>query len=599
MIRKGIVFCCKQKRIVTNANTKCYYNYTDNFFNLTTTIIKYTEEKMKIFNKIKLDFKQSIYTKVLMSILAALLLIIFLMEMSNFYVLNQYRDRAEELYQNSLDFYSGFWTDKFNTINKSLISIVSYEGGTEYNNICEAEDSLIIETSKIQLFDKMIDISGMHENKICVFSYVPDRNIFLRSAGHLGDYAENLENQKSVKAYINNNPIKNSNEWKLMESNGTYYFINIYHMFNGYVGAYIDCRVILEDLLSGNKAAETVAILDNDENILLSMGNEYDTATVFENKLGKMNYSLAVIVSNTKLYSERDYLWLLTVSAMISGIIVILTVIRFQKKVVFDPLNHLKYAMEAFSIGQTQLRLNEYPKNNEIKILYQTFNHMAEQIMNLKIDIYENMLEKQKIQSSYLRVQIQPHFYTNVLNLIYGLAEIQDYKSIQELSVYMSRYFRYLLSTKKDLVILKQEIDCIEDYVKIQKIRYPDCLEIHMEYDIDNEKELIPPLLLQTFIENSIKHNITLVSQLLINLQIKKKNGNLFFLISDTGTGFSKEILRKIETGEDIEENGKYIGIMNVKNRLKLLYQNKAKIRIVNKEEGSTIFIRIPENRLV
>lgn len=556
---------------------------------------------MSILKRISMDYRKSIYTKVLLSILLALIIIIFLMETSNFYVLKQYRQRAEEMYQNSLELYSGFWADKLRTINNSLLSIISYDGGEEYNNICESEDSLLVETSKMELLDKLIDIANMHDNQVCLFAYVPERSIFIRSAGHWGNYSENLENENSVKNYIEEEKIGNSNNWKLMESENKFYFIQIYHMFNGYVGAYVECSIILEDMMSGSKAAEAAAILDGNGRVITSNGKDldYSTAVVFKDKLRQTEYSLGAIVSQTKLYSEQDYLCLLTVCAILIGCIIILSLIQFQKKVVFSPLNRLKDAMEAFSEGHTEVRLQEYPRNNEIKVLYETFNHMAGQIMKLKIDIYENMLDKQRIQSSFLRVQIQPHFYTNILNLIYGLAEVKDYEGIQELAVYMSRYFRYLLSTKNDYVKLQQEIECIRDYVKIQQIRYPDCLDFTLECERDNGEELIPPLLLQTFIENSIKHNITLVSMLHIHITVRKYPDHLVFSIEDNGIGFKQEVLKKLNSEEDIEENGRHIGIVNVKNRLELLYRDKAKIRIQNKEQGAVVYIRLPQRKEV
>lgn len=554
---------------------------------------------MGIFKRLTLDYRKSIYTKVLLSILIALMVIIFLMEMSNFYVLKQYRQRAEEMYQNSLELYSGFWADKLKTINNSMLSIISYEGGEAFYNICESNDSLLVETSKIELLDKLIDIVSMHGNQMCIFSYVPERGIFLRATGHSGNYVENLEKEKTVKDYIDAGGIRNNNSWSLMESGGKYYFLQVYRMFNGYVGAYVECNIILEDMMSGSKAAEAVAVLDREGNVVTRMGKDmdYSSEILFKNDLVQTDYSLGAIVSQNRLYSERDYLWMLTVCAILIGGIIILGVIQFQRKVVFNPLNSLKDAMEAFSEGRTEVRLREYPRNNEIKVLYETFNHMAEQIMKLKIDVYENMLDKQRIQSSYLRVQIQPHLYTNILNLIYGLAEIRDYKGIQELAVYMSRYFRYLLSTKKDFVRLEQEIGCVEDYIKIQQMRYPECLDFSLECDADRKEEWVPPLLLQTFIENGIKHNITLVPRLTLHIVVRKYPGSLVFLISDTGVGFRQEMLRKLEAGEDIEENGQHIGIVNIKNRLKLLYHGRAGIKIRNREQGAAIYIRIPERR--
>ena len=552
---------------------------------------------MKLSGMLSIEFKKSIYTKVLLSILAALLIIIFLMEISNFYVLNQYRQRAEEMYQNSLELYTGFWADKLKTINTSMISIMSYERGMEYSNLCESEDALLVEMSKIQMQEKLIDIAQQHGNQVCIFTYIPERNIFVRSAGPSGDYAQNLKNEESVKKYIEKQKIENGNEWKLIKSGSKYYFLHIYHMFNGYVGAYIECDIILEDLLNGNKAAEAVAIMNKNDEVIVHKGKDIDyrSAMVFRKNLDQTEISFGVIVSQTELYSERDYLVLLSACAIIIGCIIITVVIQFQRKVVFNPLNCLKDAMEAFSRGQTEVRLIEYPRNNEIKVLYETFNHMAEQIMKLKINIYENMIERQKIQSSFLRVQIQPHFYTNILNLIYGLSEIKDFQSIQTLTVHLSQYFRYLLSNKDDFVSLEQELLCIRNYVSIQKMRYPDCISLRIDNSVDEKQQLIPPLLLQTFIENSIKHNITMVPLLEVVISIHYSNHELCILIEDNGLGFQKDILEKIMAGEDIMDGGRHIGIMNVKERIGLLYEGKAEIHIVNKTIGAAIYINVPE----
>ena len=83
---------------------------------------------------------------------------------------------------------------------------------------------------------------------MCIFSYVPERGIFLRATGHSGNYVENLEKEKTVKDYIDAGGIRNNNSWSLMESGGKYYFLQVYRMFNGYVGAYVECNIILEDI---------------------------------------------------------------------------------------------------------------------------------------------------------------------------------------------------------------------------------------------------------------------------------------------------------------------------------------------------------------
>ena len=118
-----------------------------------------------------------------------------------------------------------------------------------------------------------------------------------------------------------------------------------------------------------------------------------------------------------------------------------------------------------------------------------------------------------------------------------------DYVTIQELTKNMAEYFRYLLSLKEDYVYLEDELQCIVRYAQVQKIRYQDNFQLRITCNADADEEKIPPLLIQTFIENSIKHNIMLVQDLEISLLIEEEGGMLHIIIKDNGLGFPVEIL--------------------------------------------------------
>ena len=120
-------------------------------------------------------------------------------------------------------------------------------------------------------------------------------------------------------------------------------------------------------------------------------------------------------------------------------------------------------------------------------------------------------------------------------------------------------------------------------------------MKITCNADADTEK--IPPLLIQTFIENSIKHNIMLVQDLEIILVIEEAEDMLCIIVKDNGLGFPEGILDKLNRDEDIEEDGRHIGIMNVKNRLEVLYQGKAVVSIQNENKGSRVAVSIPRIR--
>ena len=279
---------------------------------------------------------------------------------------------------------------------------------------------------------------------------------------------------------------------------------------------------------------------------------------------------------------------------MTASLLLIGIALFYQNRAVFRPLLKLKGAMEEFSGGNTEVRLEERASNNEISVLYRTFNHMKDQILNLKIDIYTASLEKQIMYNQFLRVQIQPHFYTNILNLIYTLANAKDFATIQNLTRYMADYFRYLLSLKDDYVWLEEELQCVEYYAQVQRIRYQDRFLLQITCNTDAEREKIPPLVIQTFIENSIKYNVMVVQNLQIALTIEEAEEWLYIEIRDNGVGFAQEILDKLSRDEDIEREGKHIGITNVKNRLHALYENQAVLSVRNLETGCVVMIRIP-----
>ena len=103
--------------------------------------------------------------------------------------------------------------------------------------------------------------------------------------------------------------------------------------------------------------------------------------------------------------------------AMLFASLLIFLVLGRQTRDVFEPLERLRAAMENYSGGDMDTRLPVVHDNSQIANLYRTFNNMADQIAHLKIQVYETELERQRINSNYLRIQIQPHFYTNILNL--------------------------------------------------------------------------------------------------------------------------------------------------------------------------------------
>ena len=175
------------------------------------------------------------------------------------------------------------------------------------------------------------------------------------------------------------------------------------------------------------------------------------------------------------------------------------------------------------------------------------------------------------------------------------MAQIQDFEEIQKLCRVSAAYFRYLMGQKGTFVPLKEELRCLTSYIEIQHCRYKDMLEIQVNVEPEMENEMILPLVIQTFVGNSVKHNIMLVPHLEIELTVKREGEHdLLILIEDNGLGFKKEILDKINRNESIEEEGEHIGIQNVKERIREFYGEAYELKITSQPGYSEIRILLP-----
>ena len=181
--------------------------------------------------------------------------------------------------------------------------------------------------------------------------------------------------------------------------------------------------------------------------------------------------------------------------------------------------------------------------------------------------------EKQKVQIELkaLKAQVNPHFFFNTLNSIYSMALDKDERlpiTVLQLSDIM-RYFLY--ESKEDFVPLEKELQVLQDYIALQKIRTDEkfVMEEGMEGEVKNEK--IAPLLLITFLENAFKHGVkTGPENAFIKLFVQVQQGYLDFQVEN-----NKGIIDKPDPGE---YSG--VGLENVKRRLELLYPDKHELII-------------------
>jgi two-component system LytT family sensor kinase len=179
-------------------------------------------------------------------------------------------------------------------------------------------------------------------------------------------------------------------------------------------------------------------------------------------------------------------------------------------------------------------------------------------------------------QIKMLRYQLNPHFLCNTLNAISSLVEVNESEKAQSMTVQLSRFLRHSLDNNPDTKLsLVNEIKALNLYLEIEKTRFGDRLSLDFQIDEQAKLAMVPSLLLQPIIENSMKHAIA-QNELggTISILAKVVQQRLIMQLSDTGSG-SKIGKSKMESSK-----GRGVGLRNTNERLKALYENDFSVSI-------------------
>jgi two-component system LytT family sensor kinase len=185
---------------------------------------------------------------------------------------------------------------------------------------------------------------------------------------------------------------------------------------------------------------------------------------------------------------------------------------------------------------------------------------------------YRQNLEQEKINSelSFLKAQINPHFFFNTLNNIYALTVI-DVEAAREALHKLSRMMRYVLyETQHGTVLLSQEIAFAQDYIQLMQLRLTDKVTVHLDPPSPLHDVSIAPMLFLPFIENAFKHGVSAVQPSRIDIQISQVGNKIHVEVKNTLFPDKRAILD--------DSNG--IGLANTQRRLDLLYPGKYQLEV-------------------
>ena len=184
--------------------------------------------------------------------------------------------------------------------------------------------------------------------------------------------------------------------------------------------------------------------------------------------------------------------------------------------------------------------------------------------IKLKQATQQLRIEKQQAELSYLKSQTNPHFLFNTLNNIYSLA--RDKSDLAPESILrLSKILRFMLyETGGQYIAIEQELKIIRDYIALEKLRYDESLRILFNYDIEDMKQVLPPLLLIPLVENAFKHGVSETRKdPFVEIQLSVNKGQMVYSVKNSTETSSGDLI--------VKEN---IGLTNLRRQLELLYKD-------------------------
>ena len=254
----------------------------------------------------------------------------------------------------------------------------------------------------------------------------------------------------------------------------------------------------------------------------------------------------------------------------------------------------LDEAMEKVKKGDLSIRIHTQ-SNDEMGRLTRSFNQMTEDLGRYLEDKVQRQKDLNETTLKLYQTQLNPHFLYNTLDTIKWEARIRQVPRIAVLAENLAIILRKSISSKP-FIPLREELETIDSYVEVQKIRFTGRFLCEKEIPDQLEECLVPKMILQPLVENAIIHGLEGCENGYICIYAGREGDVLNISITDDGRGMSPEILAWINSPEPEKRDG-HLGLYNIMRILKLYYGNEYGLKAEVTEDGTTVTLRLPDVR--
>ena len=225
-------------------------------------------------------------------------------------------------------------------------------------------------------------------------------------------------------------------------------------------------------------------------------------------------------------------------------------------------------------------------------------NDLSENVSELMEKRLEDEKQKQDLEYKMLQSQINPHFLYNTLDSITWMIESGKNEEAAFMITQLAKLFRISLSKGHTVIRIRDELQHAQSYVNIQKVRYKNKFEVVFDICPDILDDCIVKLVLQPILENAINYGVREMDDCgKILIRGWKEQENIFMQVSDNGMGIpEEEIDLLLKDTNRVHKKGSGVGLVNVNNRLRLLFGEPYGLQIESElDEGTTVTVIIPE----
>ncbi|WP_096155457.1 MULTISPECIES: sensor histidine kinase [Bacillus] len=307
-------------------------------------------------------------------------------------------------------------------------------------------------------------------------------------------------------------------------------------------------------------------------------------------------------VPYTTLYESAFNVTKINILFGLIGLSLVILSTLFISFRITSPIRVLLQNIQQVEEGNMKVKIQPLGKD-EIGILSDRFQQMMDKLNHLINREYKLKLENKTNQLKVLQSQINPHFLFNALQSIGTVALKNNVPQVYSLINHLSKIMRYGMNVEEDLVPLKKEINYTKAFLHLQKERFGESLDYHLYVDESLLHVHVPKMILQPIIENYFKHgfeNRDGVGEIVI--YVEKAVNYIELIVIDNGTGISEERMKEInahfmhETLQPEREDSN-IGLKNIRERLRLYYNDLASLSLTNRQEGGLVVtIKLPMN---